>query len=129
LDRLVEARLAEPIHTEPGDAGPQRVIHRVTPTGRRRFRNWLGQPVEHVRDIRIEFQLKLAFHQRSGLSPLPLIRAQQETLQPTLVALDSSSGEGPDHVGLWRRYSAQGAAAYLEHLEGIYDAAGPRHTS
>lgn len=126
LDRLVDAGLAEPKHTEPGDAGPQRVIHRVTPVGRRRLRRWLDQPVGHVRDIRIELQLKLALLDRSGLTPLPLIRAQQEALQPTLAALDVTTEVVPDHVELWRQYNARAAAAYLEHLEGHYAAASAR---
>jgi len=126
LDRLVGAGLAEPKHTEPGDAGPQRVIHRVTPTGRRRLRRWLIQPVGHVRDIRIELQLKLALLDRSGLTPLPLIRSQQEALQPTLAALDIPTEVGLDHVELWRQYNARAAAAYLEHLEGAYTAAENR---
>lgn len=116
LDRLVETGLAMPNHTEPGDAGPQRVVHRVTPAGRRRLRRWLDEPVGHVRDIRIEFQLKLALLHRSGLSPVSLIMAQQEMLRPTLAALDDPE-DAPDHVELWRQYNAQAAAAYLEHLE------------
>lgn len=120
LARLVEAGLAEPKHTEPGDAGPQRVIHRVTATGRRRHRRWLDEPVGHVRDIRIEFQLKLAFLHRSKLSPVPLIQAQKGALQPTLAALDDDAVEEPDDVELWRQYNAQAASAYLEHLETRY---------
>src|SRR3990170_172633 len=54
LDRLAVARLTEPIHAEPGDAGPQRIIHRITPNGRRRLNRWLRQPVQHVREMRIE---------------------------------------------------------------------------
>ncbi len=34
LDRLVETGYAEPVATEKGDAGPQRVIHRITRRGR-----------------------------------------------------------------------------------------------
>ena len=116
LDRLVEAGLAVPKQTEPGDSGPQRVIHRVTPGGRRLLRRWLDEPVRHVREIRIEFQLKLVLLDRSGLTPLPLIAAQQEVLAPTLAALDSLVEDTPDHVELWRQYNAQAAAAYLEHL-------------
>ena len=53
LDRLVEVGYAEAVSTEKGAAGPNRVIHRVTPPGRRRLRRWLTEPVEHVRDLRI----------------------------------------------------------------------------
>jgi PadR family transcriptional regulator AphA len=120
LDRLVEAGLAEPAHTERGDAGPQRVIHRVTREGRRRLRHWLGEPVEHIRDMRIEFQLKITLLQRSGVSPLGLVRRQRAALDPTLAALDDPATEPLDHLRLWRRHNAAAAAAYLDDLEVLY---------
>lgn len=120
LDRLVESDLAAPTHTERGDAGPQRVVLRVTQKGRRRLRHWLDQPVGHIRDMRIEFQLKLTLLQRSGRSPVPLISAQLETLRPTLTALEDSTGDRTDHVELWRRHNAGAAASYLEQLETLY---------
>ncbi|CAN5184830.1 hypothetical protein BH18ACT5_BH18ACT5_09230 [soil metagenome] len=120
LDRLIAAGLAEPLHTEKGDAGPERVIHRVTRTGRQRLRRWRGEPVEHVRDVRIEFQLKLALLERSGVSPLELIRKQKATLDPTLAALDHQSNQPIDHVKLWRQHSAAAAAAYLDELANLY---------
>jgi PadR family transcriptional regulator AphA len=120
LDRLVDIGFAAPMHTEPSDAGPQRVIHRITPIGRRRLKRWLRQPVEHVRDMRIEFQLKLALLHRSGASPLELVRAQRRVLQPTLSVLDNPAEDTPDHLELWRQHSATAAAAYLDHLEVKY---------
>jgi DNA-binding PadR family transcriptional regulator len=122
LDRLVEAGLAEPDHSEPGEAGPERIIHRITPTGRRHLKRWLTKPVQHIRDMRIEFQLKLTLLNRAGKSPLALVLAQREVLQPTLAALDSTSEVQPDHVELWRRHSAAAADAYLRHLEALYHA-------
>lgn len=53
LDRLVSAGLAEPHHTEPGDAGPNRTLHRVTGRGAVGVGDWLDRPVGHVRDLRI----------------------------------------------------------------------------
>jgi PadR family transcriptional regulator AphA len=119
LDRLVRAGLAEPVHTEPGDAGPMRIIHRVTPTGRRRLRRWLDRPVQHVRQMRLEFQLKLTLLDRAGRSPLALIRAQRRVLEPTLAGLDEPRLR-PDHVELWRRHIGMAAATYLNQLEEIY---------
>ena len=117
LDRLVDAGYAEPVATERGDAGPQRTIHRVTRRGRRLLRRWLDQPVAHVRDLRIDFLLKLMLLRRSGRSPLELIGAQRAALRPTLVALE---GTGPDDpVELWRRHNAAAAAAYLDDLQRL----------
>lgn len=121
LDRLVTLGLAEPAHTEPGNAGPKRVVHRITPAGKRKIGRWLGQPVQHVREMRIEFQLKLVLLQRSGKSPLSLIGKQQAALEPTFAALDYlEAGEEPDHLELWRQHNAAAAAEYLNHLEMIY---------
>jgi DNA-binding PadR family transcriptional regulator len=118
LDRLVTEGLAEPARTEPGDSGPRRIVHRVTPAGRRRLRRWLGEPVGHVRDLRIEFQLKLALLDRANRPPLELIAAQSEALTPTIVALE---GHGPiDHVELWRQHVARAAGEYLDDLARRY---------
>lgn len=119
LDRLVSDGLAEPVHTEPGDAGPVRVVHRVTPRGRGVLVRWLEDPVDHVRDIRMEFLLKIALLRRSGRSPARLIAAQRTSLEPTLVALDEP--EADDHVEIWRRHNARAAQAYLAELEALYD--------
>ena len=119
LDRLVEGGLAQPLHAEPGDAGPQRMIHRVTPAGRRRRKQWLAQPVAHVRDLRIEFQLKLALLQRSGKSPSGLIASQRRALETTFAALDLDTAV-TDHLELWRRHNALAASSYLADLENIY---------
>ncbi|MGF1665393.1 MAG: PadR family transcriptional regulator [Acidimicrobiia bacterium] len=113
LDRLVELGLAEPVHTEPGSAGPQRVVHRTTRSGRSRLRRWLAQPVEHVRDMRIEFLLKVMLLHRSGSSALELAQRQMDVLGPTIEALEAVEG---DHVDSWRRHNASAALAFLEEL-------------
>ena len=120
LDRLVEAGYAEAVSTERGDAGPNRIIHRVTRPGHQRLRRWLSEPVEHVRDLRLEFLLKLALIQRSGKSPVNLIRDQRTALGSTLRALDDPRSAPDDHVELWRQHNAAAAAAYLDDLESRY---------
>jgi PadR family transcriptional regulator AphA len=122
LDHLVELGLAEASATEPGTAGPQRTIHRITPEGRRSLNRWLAQPVGHIRHLRIEFQLKLALLQRLKRSPLRLVTAQRKALEPTLAALEAANGSSVDHVELWRHHNASAVGAYLEHLERIYRA-------
>ncbi len=119
LERLVEAGYASAIATEKGD-GPNRVVHRVTRNGRRRLSAWLGHPVDHVRDLRIEFLLKLTLMTRSGASPLALIRSQLAALGPTFDALDAPMTDPHDHVELWRRHNAAAAANYLQELESRF---------
>lgn len=40
---------------------PARNMFRITPTGEEAFREWLDAPVNHVRDMRLEFLTKLWF--------------------------------------------------------------------
>lgn len=120
LNRLVEAGLAEPAGVEPGEAGPQRLVHRITGRGRRHLTSWLSQPVRHVRDLRVEFLLKIAFFDRSGISPRELVDRQRTALRETLTALSGPGGETTDPIGLWRRHQATAAAAYLADLDDLY---------
>lgn len=121
LDRLVDEGYAKPIATEKGSAGPKRVIHQATSSGLSLLRDWLVEPVEHVRDLRIEFLLKLTLMRRSSHSPLHLIRNQREALQPTLSALEDKDAHTDDHVELWRRHNAAAAGAYLDELESHHE--------
>ena len=116
---MVDAGYAEAVSSEQGD-GPRRMIHRATGRGREQLHDWLGEPVGHVRDLRIEFLLKLALLRRSGDSPLELIRLQKAALDPKLDALDEPDAEHDDHVELWRQHNAAAAAAYLDDLERMY---------
>lgn len=118
LDRLVEAGLAKRAQVEKGDAGPTRVIHRVTEAGGQRLAEWLDEPVDHVRDMRLELLLKIALLIRSQESPAALIDAQRKLIQPTLRALEDAASN--DHVEIWRQHSARAAGTYLEELADLY---------
>ncbi len=76
--------------------------------------------MEHVREIRIAFQLKLAFLDRLRLSPRVLLDAQSQALGSTLAALDTPDLSRSDHLQLWRHYNAKAAAAYLEDVKSLY---------
>jgi len=115
-ERLAAAGLCRPDHTEPGAGGPERTVYRATPAGRRALAKWLAEPVTRVRDLRLEFLLKVRLIRRAGGSPLALVRAQQAALAPRLDAL--SAGVEDDEVALWRRHNARSARAFLQELEG-----------
>jgi PadR family transcriptional regulator AphA len=119
LDRLVDLVYAAPVATEKGDAGPQRVIHSVTPAGRKRLKVWLAEPVAHVRDLRLQFLLKVILLTRSDRSPVDLIRKQREALASTFDALDDPTTPR-DPVELWRHHTASAASAYLDELERTF---------
>lgn len=116
LDRLVDEGWAEPIGTEK-EGGPTREVHGATRRGRARLRRWVNEPVEHVRDLRIEFLLKLTLLERAEASPLALVSAQFDALKSTLSALNDSNANAKDHVELWRRHNAVAATEFLSELE------------
>ena len=118
LDRLVDGGLAEPVGTE-NESEPTRLVHRATSRVLDRLRSWLNEPVEHVRDLRIEFLLKLTLLERAGVSPLTLVSAQLDALNSTLSALDDSTAGAVDHVEAWRRHNAAAATSFLSELESM----------
>ena len=114
LDRLVAAGLAEADGREPGAAGPVRIPHRATAPGRRAVTDWLMQPVDHIRDIRIELLVKLRLLERSGLDRSGLVDRQRRTLASTLDTLVTDSGD--DVVDRWRHHNAVAARRFLDDL-------------
>lgn len=114
LDRLVDAGLAHPLHSEPGRGGPQRVVHGLTRRGRTALERWLPQPVGHVRELRIEFLLKLVLLDRAGKSSKGLVSAQLRQLRETFAALEHEPPGGP--VELWRRHNSEAARRFLQDL-------------
>lgn len=118
LERLVAAGLAEAVATEPGESGPERVVHRITASGKQALDVWLAQPVDHIRDLRLDFLVKVALITRTGASPLGLIRSQRAALAPALVALVDLDADDP--VAVWRAHNARAAGAFLLDLDGRY---------
>lgn len=119
IDRLNAGGYIVAVTTEKRE-GPQRVIYRVTADGISRVRRWLAEPVDHLRDLRIEFLVKLALLRRKAKSPADLIRHQRKALQSTITALDDPGIDTDDHVELWRHHIAAASAAYLDDLERLY---------
>ena len=74
---------------ERGERGPHRVIFRATPAGRKAVQAWLRQPVEHVRDIRSLFLLKVVLAQRAEVDTEPLLVAQRAVMLPFVAFLEA----------------------------------------
>jgi DNA-binding PadR family transcriptional regulator len=116
IGRLVEAGLITPESVEPG-FGPQRTIYAVTAQGRRAAEDWLGTPVEHVREIRSHLLIKLALLHRAGWDPADLLVRQRAVLDPIAQAIEAQRAElhGFDAVLLaWRRATAAAALGFLD---------------
>jgi PadR family transcriptional regulator AphA len=61
---------------------PSKRVFSLTPTGRKAFLEWLQSPIEHVRDLRVEFLTKLFFFQRLCLEGgHDMINGQMESLK------------------------------------------------
>lgn len=115
IDRLADAGLIEPVAVEPGDAGPKRTIFTITSPGRGALEAWLQRPVAHVRDLRVEFLVKLRLIERAGRRPDALLAAQRRALGPTLDLLIAGGSADGDVVDRWRATSAEAAARFLGH--------------
>ena len=116
LARLVTAGWAEVGETERGEAGPNRTVNQATAAGISSLDTWLDQPVEHVRDLRIEFLVKIRLNQRRSRSTQALIATQQTVFAPMLEGIAASSD---DHIAdRWRRHNARAAQTFLDELSG-----------
>jgi PadR family transcriptional regulator AphA len=93
--------------------GRDRVVLAATAAGRRASQRWLDTPVQHLRDVRTEFLVKLALRQRAGLDNEPLLDAQQVLFEPAIDVLTSSRAP-VDLVDLWRRESARAVRRFLD---------------
>lgn len=115
IERLDALALARAQHTEPSGTGPPRTLYAATDAGRDRLGGWLAEPVDHLRDMRAAFLLKLVLARRLGVDTTGLVRAQRDRLDAQITALGAAPP--PDQVvALWRHHSALAARAFLDAL-------------
>lgn len=112
IDSLVERRLLARRGTQSG-RGRDRTLLASTAAGSRAVDRWLETPVEHLRDVRTELLLKLAFLQRAGRDVRPLLAAQRELFAAAIEAL-TTAAPTDDLVDLWRRESARAVRRFLD---------------
>ncbi len=93
--------------------GRERTILTCSASGRRIARQWLEEPVEHMRDVRTELLLKLLLRRRRGLALEPVLEAQQSVFAVHFNSL-TVPGRGADPVDLWRRESARAVRRFLD---------------
>ena len=112
LTALADAGLIEPQGSQPG-GGPPRTIWRATAQGKRASRAWLRRPVEHPRDMRTEFLLKIAL----GAPAADLARAQLDAFAPVFAGLrESAKVDKTDVVAHWRYEQAEAIRRFLQSL-------------
>jgi DNA-binding PadR family transcriptional regulator len=92
--------------TEQQSSRPARQVYHLTDEGRAELQRWLAEPVQHTREIRLEFLVKLYFARRfdSELAEaliagqLDASRRWEETLSEQLAAADSSNNSESDRA-------------------------------
>jgi PadR family transcriptional regulator AphA len=124
LDRLEALGLAEPHRTEASTAGPPRTVYGPTRAGRATLDAWLVTPVDHVREIRNAFLLKLLIADRLGRGSRELVRAQRGAFAG-LLDRRAVPPPGADVVALWRHHAGLAVASFLDALDDPADPADP----
>ncbi len=126
LDKLERAELINAVGLERGGRGPHRVIYASTGEGRRATAEWLASPVEHVRDVRSVFLLKVVLSQRAGRDLEPLLVAQRSALLPFAAwleaQLEDTDGESPGEVTV-AAFRLETTGAIVRFIDGLLDRA------
>jgi PadR family transcriptional regulator AphA len=100
LEKLERAGLIDAVGLERGGRGPHRVIYAITDEGRSLLEGWLDGPVQHVRDIRSVFLLKIVLTERAGRDPESLLLGQRSALVPLMAFLEAQADDsGPELPG------------------------------
>jgi len=121
LTTLQAKGLAQVVGAERSELGPQRTLVVASDAGRAALQAWLRRPVQHLRDFRSLFMLKLALLDRAGQDPGPLLAAQREQVGPIVAALEEQArtSAGFDRaLATWRLESARAAIRFLDGIAG-----------
>jgi PadR family transcriptional regulator AphA len=131
LRRLEAEGAIETSGIERGDRGPHRVVFKATPKGEKLAREWLQLPVEHVRDIRSLFLVKVVLAQRLGFDAEALLLGQRALMVPFVAWLEARL-EDVDPIAEpteatvlhFRLETAQTTVRFIDHM--LDDAKRPR---
>lgn len=121
VSRLQDADLLQSVGVAEG-LGPSRVILEATPAGLEQVREWLLQPVDHVRDVRTALLVKLLLLERRGTDRTLLVQRQRERLRPVATALAerAAAATGRDRVvAEWRALSADAVMRFLDAVDPV----------
>jgi DNA-binding PadR family transcriptional regulator len=125
LEILEQRSLIEAAGHEPGARGPNRTIFRITRAGDEALREWLSEPVEHVRDVRSLLLLKLVFDDRLGVDPRPMLAVQHDTIAAAVASLEARIGGSDGTEEILLRFRLETTRAVLRFIDGLVDQSGP----
>lgn len=115
IKSLEEHRLIRSIEST-GLRGQLKWKLKCTPDGERSSKQWLAEPVLHLRDLRSEFLVKILLTQITKASTARLIKLQRQTLEAVTKLLLADSA--PTAVAIWRREQARASLRFLDELDG-----------
>jgi DNA-binding PadR family transcriptional regulator len=119
LEVLEERRLIEATGNEPGARGPNRTLFRATENGRYALGRWLSEPVDHVREVRSLFLLKLVLIERAGLESRPLLEAQRKLVAPAVAALEARLRNSIGTEKVFVRFRLETTRAVVEFIDSM----------
>lgn len=76
LGNLEQAGLIEVAHCQ-DDVYPPKTVFQVTAAGRRAFQSWIRQPLTRLRQVRLDFLLKVYFLRQQGVERIPGLLDEQ----------------------------------------------------
>jgi DNA-binding PadR family transcriptional regulator len=121
LELLDERGLIEAVGHEPGLRGPNRTIFRATPAGLAALERWVRQPVDHVREVRSLFLLKLILIERAGLDPVPLLDAQRAQVVPAVETLETRLAASSGSEQILVRFRLETTRAVLHFIDSLLE--------
>ncbi len=119
IERLEAAGLLRRAGRSEG-RGPDREILEITRAGVTAVEAWLCEPVDHVRDVRTTFLVKVLLLDRRGQDVGPLVRGQREQLASVVARLAAQAAEAQGSeriVAAWRAINADAVMRFLATLE------------
>lgn len=124
LETLESREMIETYGRERGERGPSRELFRATADGREALALWLTEPVEHVRDIRSLFLLKLALISRAEMDPMPLLQAQRAVVIPAVEALQRRLATSAGSERVLVRFRLESTRAVIGFIDGLLSDSG-----
>jgi PadR family transcriptional regulator AphA len=119
---LLESRgLIERAESERGARGPNRTLFHATGTGREALARWLSEPVDHVREVRSLFVLKLVLIDRAGLDSRPLLEAQRAITIPAITTLERRLRGSAGAEEVFLRFRLETTRSVIHFIDGLLE--------
>ncbi|GAA5191376.1 hypothetical protein GCM10023322_48620 [Rugosimonospora acidiphila] len=130
LHALQAKAMITPEPAESSSLGPRRVPMQPTRQGRERLLEWLGTPLDHLRDMRVLLRVKLHLTLRLGLDPIPLLVAQRARNLQAKATVSHSPPPGTrveqDLLRIWREEQSIATNRFVDRAIDLFGGEGRR---